>query len=226
MNWFISVLLITGSSDLPYHEWKETAPALKSMLESTKHMAVNILADPREISPERLAGYDVIVVDYHGPRWGPEAELAVADFVASGKGIVTFHLDSYAFEGWFAWPDIIGATWFKLGHSKRRLFKVDIQDKDHPITRGLGDSFEIDDELYNGLTLKPRTHVLADAWDDPAANGTGKRHPLVWTGEYGKGRTLHLTLGHDLKSLSADGFQKLMLRGTEWAALGEVTARP
>lgn len=210
----ITVLLITGSSDLPYHDWKQTAPFLKETLERTGRFKVTL----RDSGPGDLSGFDVILVDYNGPRWGEEAESAIEKFVSSGKGIATFHLTSYAFEGWKAWPEINGAVWFKLGHSKRRVFKVDIIDKAHPITQGVPSPFDIDDELYNGLTLNPGIVPLADAWDDPAASGTGKRHPLVWCGSFGQGRLFHMTLGHDLKGLSAEGFQKLLVNGVAWAA--------
>jgi uncharacterized protein len=40
---------------------------------------------------------------------------------------------------------------------------------------------------------------------------------------YGQGRVFHRTLGHDLTAMRGLGFQATLLRGTEWAATGEVT---
>jgi type 1 glutamine amidotransferase len=40
---------------------------------------------------------------------------------------------------------------------------------------------------------------------------------------YGAGRVFHTVLGHADYSMRCPGFQTLLLRGTEWAATGEVT---
>lgn len=42
------------------------------------------------------------------------------------------------------------------------------------------------------------------------------------TKEFGKGRVFHTSLGHGLRNMENLGFQTLMLRGTEWAATGNV----
>ncbi len=52
---------------------------------------------------------------------------------------------------------------------------------------------------------------------------------LVFTVDYGKARIFHLMLGHAGESLENNpamqctGFQVLLLRGSEWAATGQVT---
>jgi type 1 glutamine amidotransferase len=40
---------------------------------------------------------------------------------------------------------------------------------------------------------------------------------------HGKGRVFHTTLGHDVVAMSCQVFATTLLRGTEWAATGEVT---
>ena len=46
---------------------------------------------------------------------------------------------------------------------------------------------------------------------------------MVMVTQFGKGRCFNLVLGHDLQSLENLNFQTLLLRGTEWAATGQVT---
>ena len=41
--------------------------------------------------------------------------------------------------------------------------------------------------------------------------------------KYGEGRVFHTTLGHADYSMNCVGFVTTLLRGTEWAATGEVT---
>ena len=40
---------------------------------------------------------------------------------------------------------------------------------------------------------------------------------------YGKGRVFHTTLGHDTEAFQGVGFIATFLRGSEWAASGNVT---
>ena len=47
--------------------------------------------------------------------------------------------------------------------------------------------------------------------------------PVVTWNEKGKGRCFHNILGHNVRAMKNSGWKTLMLRGTEWAATGEVT---
>lgn len=47
--------------------------------------------------------------------------------------------------------------------------------------------------------------------------------PQVWTVEYGTGRVFCIALGHGPDTLLHDGVQSLILRGTQWAATGDVS---
>ena len=42
---------------------------------------------------------------------------------------------------------------------------------------------------------------------------------------YGKGRVVHNVLGHDTRARENESFQKLLVRGVEFAATGKVTAK-
>ena len=238
----IRVLFLTGQTDLPYHDWRVSTPFLRNVLTETGRFDVKVLEDVRGLTAPGLAGYDVLVLNYNGPRWGKEAETAIEAFVRSGKGLISFHGVTYGelygqefvkrwsasatgSKGWLAYPELIGATWepAKIGHGARHAFPVKWVDREHPISRGLGESFLANDELYHKLDLLPNTKVIATAYSAPETGGTGKNEPIVWTAPFGAGRTVHITLGHDLSSMIQPGFLAAFARGTEWAAKGEVT---
>jgi type 1 glutamine amidotransferase len=240
----IRALILTGRNN---HDWRSTTPYLKGILEGTGRFEVRVNEEPWRLSKEALAGLDVILLDYNGPRWGPQAEEAVAGFVRSGGGMVVVHGASYAFgemeilgdkhqrtgqfePPWSEYGEMTGVTWTngppRSGHGKRHQFQVEIVDRDHPITRGLAPSFSIDDELYHRLVFKPGVHVLARAFDAPEIGGTGNFEPVLWTVRFGRGRVFHTTLGHDTKAMAAPGFRTTLARGAEWAATGRVTLPP
>jgi type 1 glutamine amidotransferase len=135
--------------------------------------------------------------------------------VRGGKGLVSFHGVTYGpfcgqiFDGrwkagpdvgWANYPSLIGARWSpqSIGHGRRHVFDVVWKDQTHPIAQGLPEHFTANDELYHRIDLLPETHVLATAFSDAGTGGTGKDEPMIWTARFGSGRTVHLTLGHDL----------------------------
>jgi len=237
----IRVLVLTGHSDLPYHDWRLTTPRLRTMLEETGRFQVRIAEHVEALGADELKDSDVLLLNYNGPRWPAAIEKAIAAFVASGKGMFSFHLASYgAFygmvfdqrwqasptgdPGWRGYAQLIGATWDppKIGHGRRHTFIARWVDREHPIAKGLEETFATDDELYHRLTLLPATHVLAAAYSAPQTGGTGNDEPIVWIAPFGEGRIVYTTLGHDPAALTAPGVVAAFTHGVEWAATGKV----
>jgi hypothetical protein len=236
----LKTLILTGESDTQYHDWRVSTPFLRSLLERTGRFEVKVAEQVSGLDAESLRPFDLLVLNYMGPRWSSKTEQAVEEFVRQGKGLISFHGVTYgplygmvfdghwkagADTGWPAYPALIGARWepSKVGHGRRHVFPVTWVEREHPISHGLEPSFIANDELYHRLDLLPETHVLATAFSDPATGGTGHNEPIVWTAAFGKGRTVHMTLGHDLSSMSQPGFVATFARGAEWAATGHVT---
>ncbi len=236
----LKVLILTGESDTQYHDWRVSTPFLRSLLERTGRFDVKVAEQVSGLDAESLRPFDLLVLNYMGPRWSAVTEHAVEDFVRQGKGLISFHGVTYgpmygmvfdghwkagADTGWPVYPSLTGARWDppKVGHGKRHVFTVTWVDRAHPISSGLDSTFMANDELYHRLELLPGTHVLTTAFSDPATGGTGRDEPIVWVAALGKGRIVHTTLGHDLSAMSQPGFLATFARGAEWAATGTVT---
>ncbi|HUU30416.1 MAG TPA: ThuA domain-containing protein [archaeon] len=240
----LRVLIFSGRNN---HDWRTTTPCLKKMLLETGRFDVRVTEEPSGVTAGALAPYDLIVVDYCGPRWGLAAEKAVEEFVSSGKGMVVVHGAIYAFgemqiladhhvrtgitePPWPEYAKMAGGKWSdqapESGHGDRHSFKVRYTDREHPIARGLKESFIATDELYHNLRLEPEARVLALAFDAPETRGTGKDEPILWTVSYGQGRVFYTALGHDLVAMSEPGFVVSFVRGCEWASTGKVTLGP
>jgi uncharacterized protein len=230
----VKVLILTGVSN---HKWAATTPVLREILEQTGRFEVRVNEEVRGNGSETFAPYDVLLLNYNdfkqtaGPWWDDRARQAILDFVRNGKGVVSYHASNNAFWGWNEFDKLVGGTWRETGsHAPYHPFTVKIVDPQNPITNGMPGSFAENDELYHGLNLQPNIHVLATAYDDPQncskdhkTCGTGKDEPLIWTLKYGLGRVFQTALGHDVKALDNPGFRTTLVRGTEWAATGQVT---
>jgi type 1 glutamine amidotransferase len=181
----IRVLILAGQNN---HDWRATTPLLREMLLNTGRFDVRVNESPTGMTSETLAQYDVVVLNYNGPRWGEQSEKALENFVRSGKGLVGVHGANWAFSGlvvlgdgsvptgilespWTEYKLMIGGVWSDKnpvsGHAPRHKFQVKIVDANHPITEGLPSSFDADDELYHNMHMAPNVHILATSYDDP-----------------------------------------------------------
>lgn len=181
----IRALIVSGQNN---HDWRATTPSLRTMLLSTGRFDVRVTEEPTGMTSATLAPYDVVILNYNGPRLGRVTEKALENFVRSGKGLVGVHGANWAFSGlvvlgenskptdilespWAQFKQMIGGVWSDKppasGHAPRHKFQVKIADKRDPITAGIDSQFEVDDELYHNIHMAPNVHILATAYDDP-----------------------------------------------------------
>jgi len=215
----IRVLIVTGM-DWPGHHWRQTAPALRQLLEEDKRVAVRIVEDPHMLDTAALTNYSVVLLHFQNwqvPGPGAAARENLQQYVKNGGGLMSVH---FACGAWYdEWPEfagLIGRVWGgpkMRGHDPRGPFTVQIVDRDHPATRGLKD-FETDDELYTCLVGDAPIHLLAQA----KSKVDNKEYPMVFTRNYGKGRVFLTTLGHDVKAYTNSCVPQLLRQGCVWAA--------
>ncbi|HYG34327.1 MAG TPA: ThuA domain-containing protein [Clostridia bacterium] len=219
----IKVLLVTGDDVSPAHNWREVSQAIRETLVAAGKFDVRVCEDTGVLdSAATLGRYDLVFLHYYNaktPTLSAAAKENLAKFVGGGKGMVVSHLSSASFKEWDEFRKMCGRYWVmgQSGHGPRSVFKAKIAMKDHPITQGLSD-FEADDELYAKLQGDAPVTVLVEA----ASDWSKKTEALAFTVEYGQGRVFHETFGHDGKAIQNASVQKLLQRGSEWAATGKV----
>lgn len=228
----MKVLIVSGANN---HDWKFTSPELETILEETGRFEADITYEPgKDLADlERLRGYDAILLDYNGPRWGDAADAAFLAAVRDhGVGVSVIHAANNPFPGFTEFETLVGHLWRDgTGHGAFHEFTVEIVDHDHPITRGMTTFDAHPDELYHRLVNVQgvERRLLAHAFSSPESRGTGENEPMVLVGTYGEARVFHTPLGHvwvgaegTKRSVLDPRFRDLVARGTEWAATGEV----
>jgi uncharacterized protein len=189
---------------------------------------------------------------WNAADWPEETQAALHQYVEGGGGLVIIHAADNSFGGWDQYNRMIGLGGWgdrneKSGpyvylndsgevvrdetpgtggsHGPQHEFQVVIREPEHPITKGLPRAWmHTKDELYQQLRgPADNMTILATTYSDPKYKGTGRHEPMMMTIDYGKGRVYHTPMGHADYSVECAGFITTFLRGTEWAATGNVT---
>ena len=197
--------------------------------------------------------YDVVISNFgnSAASWPEATKKAFVEYVAGGGGFVTVHAADNSFGDWPEYNEMIGIggwggrddksgtyVYFndegKLvrddsggkvgGHGARENIPITVR-TDHPITDGLPSRWlSAKDECYSRLRGPAENMTVLATGKDASKRGRSSRHePMLMVLNYKDGRIFHTTLGHDTPSFEGVGFITTLLRGTEWAATGEVT---
>jgi len=171
-------------------------------------------------SPAQFESASAIVFYYWNHDWSAPRLAQLDAFLERGGGIVLIHSAVIADKE----PEALAR---RLGFSaqpgrtgyRHMPFELRLNDREHPITRGLPERIQFLDEPYWPLIGEVKNvHLLASAKVD------GENRPLIWTRQAGKGRVFASIPGHYTWSLDDPLFRTILLRGIAWAA-GEPAGR-
>ena len=212
------VLIVTGGHDFDTGEFYEMFDALPGVTYSKAELP----KDMDLLAPGLEATYDAIV-SYDMNNF-PITDAQRANFdklMQNGMPLLIFHHSIGGYKDWPKYRDIAGGaylfenleadgkTWPPSDYKHDVVMKIAIADKNHPITKGL-DDFEMIDEGYKNVYVKPDVHVLLTT-DNPFAT-----KQVAWVHRYGKSPVLTLMLGHDKQSFANENLRKLLSQGIDW----------
>lgn len=168
------------------------------------------LAEALEAMPKA----DVLVFSGNHNQWGtPEFQKALHTFADAGKGIVLLHAATWS-HPWEGYNErfVTGET---KSHGKGDVAADCIRPADHPILKGVPESFTIADESYHFKFQEgAKSTVLIENKPDgksPVA------HPALWIVNDPKTRIVAYTHGHDDKSHSNPAYQTILRNAVKWA---------
>jgi hypothetical protein len=239
----LKVLLVTGGC---CHDYAAQKDILKKGIEERANAKVDIIYTaeypegangkpdatkpklPIYGNPDYAKGYDVVIHDECSAGISDEkvVEGVLAPHRAGIPG-VNLHCAMHCYRignpndpvtdlaaphaWWFSYLGLQSS-----GHGPQEPIDVKILDKDHPITKGIGDWTTIKEEHYNNIKILDTAHPLAHGVQmvkDKAVDWVD-----VWTNTYqGKTRVFSTTLGHNNATVSDEKYLNLVTRGLLWA---------
>ena len=79
----VKVLIITGDHG---HDWRRTTPFLKALLQKAGHQVDVTEAPGKDLTPENLARYDVLLLNYRNTPQGAKANPASVLWAGVARG--------------------------------------------------------------------------------------------------------------------------------------------
>jgi type 1 glutamine amidotransferase len=238
----ICALLVAGGC---CHDYENQKGLLTRGLSRRANIQWTIAYDPNSTTRHKNPIYDQ-------PDWSQDFDVVVHDECSSdvndmnvietilqphknGLPAVVLHcgMHSYRTEGWnkkvaTPWMQFTGLI--STGHGPQLPIAVKFVDKEHAITKDLGDWTTINEELYNNASgkLEPTAHPLASGTQVYTKTESGKEVTaeavVAWTNTYnGKTRVFATTLGHNNATVDDPRYLDLVTRGLLWS-LGKLDA--
>jgi len=171
----------------------------------------------------------VIQLNYPPYAWTPAAQSAFEAYIQEGRGgWVGFHHATLLgeFDGYPLWPwfwDFMGQIRWKDYIATFAAARVRVEDRKHPVTKSLPETFEVEKEEWYTYDRSPRPNVRVLANVDessyrPESPIKMGDHPVVWTNERLKGRNVYIFMGHGPELIANPDYTTLVRNAILWAA--------
>jgi len=200
---------------------------------------VDATEDAAQFTDQNLARYGAVLwLSTTGDVLNEDQQAAFERYIRGGGGYVGIHAAADTEYGWAWYGRLVGA--YFRNHPFNQTATVRVEDREHPSTRNLPESYQRLDEWYNyrspesspgGADYSPRgtVHVLAsvDELSYFADDGslTPDDHPISWCRRYDGGRSWYTGMGHTNESYTEANFLEHVLGGIR-VAMGAATSEP
>ncbi len=229
-----SVLVFSATQGWRHDSGIAGADAFWTRMGDETGMGVYTTEDPRVFTAERLAKFDVIVMNSStGDILSPAQQAAIETFVEAGGGMVAQHAmgDSSLAKTWGWWEKQLGTEF--ISHPFDPQFQeadVVILASGHPVVAGLGDKFSMSDEWYTFTQVPDGDVVILAGLDESTYSPMNKvygqedlrmgpepsDHPIVWARCPGEGRIVYSALGHKADAYDVEAHRTLLTNALAW----------
>lgn len=187
----------------------------------------------KDFTKENLQNYDIVWFYTTGdlPIEKEHLEYFFNDWLKQkGHGFIGTHSAADTFHNYEPYWDMIGGTFNGHPWNSGDKVTITVHDQTHPASKPWGAEFEIQDEIYQFKNWQPeKVHVLMSL--NMAKTGLKKPYhvPILWVKNYGDGKAMHMSLGHNESVWENKTYQESLLGGVKWILnleKGDATPNP
>lgn len=189
-----------------------------------------VINKPDSLSETYLSHFQVFIqLNFPPYMWPESSKNAFIKFMEAGRGgWIGFHhasllgeFDGYPMWDWYS--QFMGGIRWKNYIAAKAAGTVQVEDRNHPVMKGLPADFSIpDDEWYTyDKDPRPNIHVIAhvdeSSYQPPSDIKMGD-HPVIWSNEKYKTRNIYFQMGHHAHIFRSADFRKMFGNAILWAA--------
>jgi type 1 glutamine amidotransferase len=175
--------------------------------------------DADAFTADNLARYRAVVfLNTSGTILDTGQKAAFEAYIRGGGGFAGVHGAADTEYDWPFYNDLLGAHF--AAHPEIQPAVVRVEDRTHPATAELGETWSRTDEWYDFRTNpRPKVHVLLRLDESSYTGGTmGADHPHAWYRPYGRGRSFYTAGGHTVEAYAEPAFRAHLAGGIRYAA--------
>ncbi len=211
-------------------EYSKVAKVWLDKLAADSNFSIDYIQNTDKIDEAFLSNYQLFIqLDYPPYAWKEQAVTAFQNYIEQGKGgWIGFHhatllgeFDGYPMWDWFS--KFMGGIRYKNYIATFVKAKVNVEDKAHPVMKGVPASFVVEKEEFYTYDQSPRpnVHVLASVDESsytPDSDIKMGDHPVVWTNLNYKARNIYIFMGHSPVLFQSVDYTTLFKNAIFWAA--------
>jgi len=223
----VIVMAETGGIHAPY---VVAAKKWLNQLAADNNFTVDYIDNSDKINDEFLSHYQLFIqLNYPPYSWNPTAVAAFRKYISEGKGgWIGFHhasllgeFDGYPMWKWFS--EFLGGIRWTDYIPTFAAAQVKVEDRDHPIMKGVPASFLVKKEEWYTYDKSPRpnVHVIASVDEStyvPDSKIKMGDHPVIWTNEHYAARNVYIFMGHSPILFESDEYKLIFRNAIFWAA--------
>jgi type 1 glutamine amidotransferase len=187
----------------------------------------------KDFTRENLANYDIVffyttgdlpiepeTLDYFFDVWLKQ----------KGHGMIGAHSAADTFHNQKKYWDTLGGTFDGHPWNAGDTVTITVHDSSHPASKPWGAEFTIKDEIYQFKNWQPeKVRVLMSL--NMAKTKLKKPYhvPILWVKNYGEGKVMHMSLGHNESVWIDETYRASLLGGIKWVLNlepGDATPNP
>ena len=210
-------------------EYSKRAKLWLDSLAADSNFSIDYIQNTDKIDEAYLSHYQLFIqLDYPPYAWTDKAVAAFEKYIEDGRGgWIGFHhatllgeFDGYKMWDWFS--QFMGGIRYKNYIATFVQGTVNVEDKQHPVMRGIPASFLVKKEEFYTYNKSPRpnVHVLASVDESTYKPSTDIKmgdHPVVWTNEHYKARNVYIFMGHSPILFDDPVYKRLFTNAIFWS---------
>jgi uncharacterized protein len=211
-------------------EYSKVAKVWLDELAADSNFSIDYIHNTDQIDSAFLSRYQLFIqLDYPPYAWKEKAVDAFQNYITQGKGgWIGFHhatllgeFDGYPMWGWFS--KFMGNIVYKNYIPGFAKAKVNVEDPNHPVMKGVPASFMVEKEEWYTYNQSPRANVDVIASVDestyvPGSNIKMGDHPVIWTNPNIAARNVYIFMGHSPVLFNSEVYKAIFRNAIFWAA--------